>query len=217
MVYNSKTVYNEPGGGVVTDLPDIAINGKIFKNFFPISTYADPDIISSNMIMKNFLNTPLLWGGSNFQLSSNDTFVIQFTVSRASFTNQNCTVFGSSTGTYNNLTLDFGDANKSVFVGVPRSTSPNSWTDFLVLGALQLTANKFYTVKIICDNSNITLSLNDDNGYKSATQNKNNLSANSPIQLFGLNRINTKPLNGLIDLSKSYIKKNGVLIWGIEE
>lgn len=225
-VYEQPSVYNQggSGGGVVTELPDAAINGKLYKDLFPICTYSDGDLIDSQLILLSDISYHdpfLIMRGGAFTLSSTDTFEVQFTVRKPSFPTGNyyTTVFGSVNNYYNNITMDFGnvyDGNKHCFFGVPRSDSPSAWTTPLSLSDLHLSGNTWYTIKVVCDDSKITLYMTDDEGDKSVYVNKTNLSANSPLQLKGVNRDSNKRFAGQIDLKKSYIKKNGVLVWGIE-
>lgn len=223
-VYDHRNVYdNGGGGGVITELPDVAVNGSLYKNLLPLRTYNNSVFIDSDLILlKSFdaYNPFLLFNGNNFTLSNTDTFEVKFTVRKPSFSGSYNTVFGSVNGYYNNITMDFGNVNdgvKSIFFGVPRSTSPSSWTDGLGIGNLVLTNNKWYTIKAIADENEINLYIEDDDGLKAATpKNKNNLLANSPLQLMGIYRQVNNAFNGQIDLKSSYIKKNGVLVWGME-
>ena len=223
-IYNAPTVYKMGGnGGEISELPDISVNGKIFKNFFPYSTYVDRDNIDSNFVLRNYCtaaNPIILFGGSNFQLAENDTFDIQFCVSRPSFSTNYSSVFGSMSYWYDNISMDFGQVTgtiKKLFVGIPRSTSPNTWTDPIIIDDIKVSENIFYKIKVVCNDTNITLSITDDESTKSVSTNKNNLNADSILQLMGLNRNESKKFNGLIDLKSTYIKKNGYLVWGMEE
>lgn len=209
------------GGGIITQLPDAAINGNLFKNLLPFCTYQNGVLVDDNLILKNFIdnNNPfLLFQGDNFTLSNNDTFELKFTVRKSTFQSTKNTVFGSVNSYYNNISMDFGNVNnngKSIFFGVPRSDSPSSWKNPLNITDLQLTENKWYSVEVVADDNKVTLSVVDDVTEKTADVPKNNLSANSPLQLMGINMNINNAFHGEIDLKNSYIKKNGVLIWGM--
>lgn len=229
MIQNEHSIYNEPsvynqgggGGGIVTELPDAALNGKLYKKLFPIRAYSYGDFIDSQLILLRDISYSypfLILGGENFTLSSIDTFEVQFTVRKPVFSGSYNTIFGSVNAFYNNISMDFGNVNdsiKSVFFGVPRSNSPSSWSSPLIVKNLMLSVNTWYTIKVVCDDSKITLYITDDEGDKSVYVNKDYLSANSPLQLMGINCATYNRFDGQIDLKKSYIKKNGVLVWGI--
>lgn len=222
-IYKGAGIYKSGAeGGEFSELPDISVNGKIFKNFFPYSTYGDRDNIDSNFILRNSWtasNPIILFGGSNFQLIENDNFEIQFCVSRPSFSTNYSSVFGSMSYWYDNISMDFGQVSgtiKKLFVGIPRSNSPNTWLDPLIIDDIKVSENIFYKIKVVCNDTNITLSITDNESMKSVNTNKNNLNADSILQLMGLNRNESKKFNGLIDLKSSYIKKNGVLVWGMD-
>jgi hypothetical protein len=220
MLSNNGKVLKVVSGGIITELPDVAVNGKLFKNLLPLKSFSK-EYLSRDFILKDdlsYYDPFVLFGGDIFYLSQNDTFEIQFTVRKPSFSGSHNTVFGSVSSFYNNISLDFGNLNNgeiSTFFGVPRSTSPNSWTNSLVIHNLSLTTNKWYTIKAVADENEVNLYIEDDDGLKAANpQNKNDLLANSTLQLLGINRYSQNKFNGEIDLKNSFIKKNGTLIWG---
>ena len=221
-VYDIPSVYETAGGGIIAQLPDAAINGKLFKYLLPIYSFNNGLLIDDNLVLKRSISNTdpfILFQGNNFTLSNDDIFDIKFTVRKNSFSGNYNTVFGSVNNFYNNITLDFGNVNdskKSVFFGVPRSDYPSSWGTPLFINDLSLTQNKWYSVKVVADNSRITLYVEDDIEEKSAFVLKQNLRANSPLQLMGINRAANNAFNGEIDLKNCYIKKNGVLLWGID-
>ncbi len=205
----------------VVSLPDVGINGSAFKCLLPLKSRGMNAFIDEDFILKNDVSSdaPFTLGNTPFTLTSADNFEIVFTVRSPNFGRELNTIFGSTTDYYNNISIDFANQNQqtsnlSVFIGIPRS-GHSTWYNAIVLSNLALTANKWYTIKVVGINNTITGYITDDNGEQTAAVSNDNLYANSVLQLRGIRCDSNKRFRGDIDLKKSYIKKNGVLFWGM--
>lgn len=200
-------------------LPNVGINGSAFKLLLPLKSYGINAFIDEDFVLKNDISSanPFTLGDTPFTLTSTDNFEIVFTVRNPSFGRELNTILGSTTDYYNNISIDFGNLENSklsVFIGIPRS-GYSTWNNAIVLNNLALTSNKWYTIKVVGANDTITAYITDDNGERTASVSNSNLFANSVLQLRGVNHNSIKRYRGDIDLKKSYIKKNGVLFWGM--
>ena len=203
----------------VVSLPDVGINGSAFKCLLPLKSYGMNAFIDEDFVLKNDVSssTPFTLGNTPFTLTSADSFEVVLTVRSPSFGANYNTVLGSTSNYYNNISIDFANSsssNLSVFIGIPRS-GHSTWYNAIVLNNLALTANKWYTIKVVGINNTITGYITDDNGDRSAAVSNDNLYADSVLQLRGVRLDSNKRFRGDIDLKKSYIKKNGVLFWGM--
>ena len=206
------------GGGISTPVPDVLTNEGIFKNFFPIKRYITI-LVSSDLVYYGIswdANYPLLIN-CNFAPTIDDSFTIAITFKKDSgYGLNNRCLLGCVNSYYKNFTVEYDGAG--FFIGIP--ATGGDWSSQYFLNAL-LSSNQWYTIQITQSSRILNVACYDSNDNLVASGTKDNYSLISSdqfetLQLGGCNRNSTINWNGYIDLKKTYIKLNGLVLWGCE-
>lgn len=205
------------GGGSGVYIPDVAISeSAMFKKFFPIKEYGREEKISSDLVYDGsawLYNNPLIIN-TDFSAKTTDEFEIAVTFKKTSYSTSGRCLIGCVNGYFYNFTIEY-DGN-GFFVGIP--STGYDWSAQIILPTT-LQNSEWYTVLLVQSNKIITLTVKDKDGnvVSSTTKTGYNLIDESnfrQLELGGCNASNIIHWNGLIDLKKTCIKKNGAVLWG---
>lgn len=173
--------------------------------------------IADSSTLTNFrLNYPMMIS-RNFSPTIDDEIEIVFTVSSKMNTGTNKTIFGCVSDFFDNLSLELGQRTdistiQSIWLGIP--TNGTTWAKSIGFD-LTCSADKFYEARVHHKDGIFTLSITDDEGFKTKSVEAQNFNiVDSRLQLGGIARSEPHAFYGTIDLTKSYITINDELFWG---
>jgi len=151
----------------------------------------------------------------------NQPFEICVTFELTSFGSSGHALFGSNSGYWSTPSIEVRP-NNTFWCGW--STNGNSWTDYMNIegsDGVNLKTGTQIVVDAVYDGTNYTVTINDGTNITSksiSVSGAHYYSSSKLLQFGGINTDNNLCAKcEIIDLSNTYIKENGVLIWGLEK